>query len=179
MKISKKYMKKNNGFTLVELLAVIVILGLLALITIPTITNVMSKQKENLFYDQLSELIKASQNWATDNTTILANLISKCSDSYEISIDQLKNKEYDSSLNTEEYVSYLSDDFKNPKTKEQFTNDEIKVKVYKQSKNYLYCVDTEDCTDADFDENKSTASKICCDGQEFKERLEACLNTTN
>ena len=41
-------MVKNKGFTLVELLAVITILGLLAIITIPTVTNMMSKQKEKL-----------------------------------------------------------------------------------------------------------------------------------
>lgn len=168
-------MVKNKGFTLVELLAVITILGLLAIITIPTVTNMMSKQKEKLYYDQLNQLIRASQNWATDNTKFLANLTNKCSDTYIVSIDQLKNKTYDPTKNTEEYVSYLADDFKNPKTDEQFKNDEIKVNIYKQSKNYLYCVDTPDCSNASFDENKNTASKICCDGADFKGRIESCI----
>ena len=85
-------MMKNKGFTLVELLAVITILGLLAIITIPTVTNMMSKQKEKLYYDQLNQLIRVSQNWATDNTKFLVNLNNKCSDTYIVSIEQLKIK---------------------------------------------------------------------------------------
>ena len=49
---------RNYGFTLVELLAVIIILGLIAIITIPTIVNQLKENKEEL-YDAQIELIKA------------------------------------------------------------------------------------------------------------------------
>lgn len=48
---------KNKGFTLVELLAVIVILGLIALIAVPIVLNNIKKTKEDL-YDTQIELIK-------------------------------------------------------------------------------------------------------------------------
>ncbi len=44
MKRLKKLLKNQKGFTLVELLAVIVILGIIAAIAIPSIGNIIDKQ---------------------------------------------------------------------------------------------------------------------------------------
>lgn len=166
---------KNRGFTLIELLAVVTLLGILALITIPVITDTMSKNKEKLYYDQLNQLIRASQNWGTDNIAKLSSLNNKCGNTYTITLDQLKNKTYNSSINAEQYVSYIDDDFKNPKTQSPFSNSEISVNVYKQGKNYLYCVQMNGCNEARFDEYKDIASNICCTGDTFKSRLEGCI----
>ena len=89
---------KKKGFTLVELLAVITLLGLIALITIPAITNTMSKQKEKLYYDQLNQLILAAQNWGTDNIETLSTLNNKCSNDYTITLAQLRNESSNSNL---------------------------------------------------------------------------------
>lgn len=51
-------MHKNKAFTLVELLAVIVILGLIALITVPTVLNKLKSTNEDLYKTQI-KLIKA------------------------------------------------------------------------------------------------------------------------
>lgn len=57
---------KNKGFTLVELLAVIVILGLIALIAVPMVLNNIKKTKEDLYNTQI-ELIKAGAlSYVTD-----------------------------------------------------------------------------------------------------------------
>lgn len=45
----KRKMKNKKGFTLVELLAVIVILGVLLLIAVPSITSVINNSKKNTF----------------------------------------------------------------------------------------------------------------------------------
>ena len=44
-------MKNNKGFTLVELLAVIVIMGILMMIAIPSITKTIEKSRKDSFVD--------------------------------------------------------------------------------------------------------------------------------
>ena len=51
---------KNKGFTLVELLAVIVVLAIISLITIPTISGVVNKARLNSLKDSAYGLIDAS-----------------------------------------------------------------------------------------------------------------------
>ena len=53
-------MKKRNGFTLVELLGVIVVLAILALITIPTISNVINNMRIRALQNSAYGLIEAS-----------------------------------------------------------------------------------------------------------------------
>ena len=42
---------KKNGFTLVELLAIIIILGIIAIITVPVILDIIDKSKEGAIKD--------------------------------------------------------------------------------------------------------------------------------
>lgn len=57
---------QNKGFTLVELLAVIVILGLIALIAVPPVLNNIKTTKEDLYNTQI-DLIKAGAvSYVTD-----------------------------------------------------------------------------------------------------------------
>ena len=58
LKIKKKL--KEKGFTLVELLAVIVILGIILIITIPTILNVMGSAKKKSFEVYANKSIKSA-----------------------------------------------------------------------------------------------------------------------
>ena len=50
-------MRNKKGLTLVELLAVVVILGLIAIVTLSVVSNVIQKQQEKTYYSQLNQLI--------------------------------------------------------------------------------------------------------------------------
>jgi prepilin-type N-terminal cleavage/methylation domain-containing protein len=149
--------KMKKAFTLAELLAVIAILGIIALVVMPGITNTIKKQKDKIYYDQLSLLISASQNWVSDKNEDeeiyekLNNISGSCSSNITLTIEDLQR-----GYNNE----YISKDFKNPKTDEEFTD--LEVLIYQDKKNYIYCIETEECTDAN----------ICC--SKMEERLEGC-----
>lgn len=65
-------MKKNKGFTLVELLAVIVILGILAVVAVPNVNSLMNKSKNNMFCKKVESIESAAKYYAQDNLSNLA-----------------------------------------------------------------------------------------------------------
>lgn len=59
-------MNKNSGFTLVELLAVITILGLLLTIAVPKMNNVMNESKRNSFLGEAQAVYRTAKMKALD-----------------------------------------------------------------------------------------------------------------
>jgi len=57
----------KKAFTLVELLAVIILLGLLGLIIYPTVNGVINNNKQKLHDKQISELIRHGNTYSTEN----------------------------------------------------------------------------------------------------------------
>ena len=61
-------MKSTKGFTLVELLAVVAILSLLVIITLPNIMDLFNTAKRNSFSTELKNIYKSAQNqWMSDS----------------------------------------------------------------------------------------------------------------
>ena len=61
----------KKGFTLVELLAVIVILAAVSVIVFPAITTFVTKSKENLYEVQVKDIELASSKWELENKDLL------------------------------------------------------------------------------------------------------------
>ena len=60
-------MKNNKGFTLIELVAVIILVGLIVLIITPKITKVLKTQKMNIFKDSVEGIVKSVKEDAVNN----------------------------------------------------------------------------------------------------------------
>lgn len=60
----------KKGFTLVEILAVIVILGIIALITMPAITKIIDGSRADTFRISLESLLKVAKNDYQGNARI-------------------------------------------------------------------------------------------------------------
>ena len=97
-------MEKRKAFTLVELLAVIVILGIILAIAVPTITNIVNNTKISAIESDAKLLLKAALNKLTTdqslqvgdiNETTVSGLLGVSSSNYEtLTIKELNNALY-------------------------------------------------------------------------------------
>jgi len=65
---------KQKGFTLVEILAVITIIGILALITIPTVDSIIRGSKNDAYEVQKNSILASLKNWAASKTLTLPDV---------------------------------------------------------------------------------------------------------
>lgn len=66
-------MKNKKGFTLVELLAVIVILAVIMLIAVPVISNLIQKNKEKAYEAKMELILKQAKLYAKDNKILYSS----------------------------------------------------------------------------------------------------------
>ena len=137
----------KKGFTLVELLSVIVLIGLLLGIGVPGVMRISKKMKERSFNTKKEQIEQAATLWGQDNRTRLSKSTCKVLESgvekeyhcYKISIKELIEEDYlDNENNNSENIEY-----KNP-----IDNQDIQrmcVYVYKKNKRvYAYYTNKED-----------------------------------
>ena len=98
----------KKGFTLVELMGVIVLLSILIIIAVPAVTGVLKENKDKLYDSQIKTIETAAKNWASDEEN-LPKLPSngKCIIIY---------------ISTLKKGGYLDLDIKNPKTEKPFSD---------------------------------------------------------
>lgn len=114
--------KRIKGFTLVELLAVIVILSLLLLLAVTTVSSQFKNSKDELYDTQLNNIKLAAEMWGSDNKVKL-NSISDC---VSLTLGYLKDE------------GYVDANIKNTYTKELFKDDEVFVNITKETNRYKY-----------------------------------------
>ena len=114
--------KRIKGFTLVELLAVIVILSLLLLLAVTTVSSQFKNSKDELYDTQLNNVKLAAEMWGSDNKVKL-NSISDC---VSLTLGYLKDE------------GYVDANIKNTYTKELFKDDEVFVNITKETNRYKY-----------------------------------------
>lgn len=121
-------MKKNKGFTLVELLAVIIIVGVLSVISIVTVSRLIDKSRDTQLTQQKNTLSMAAESYLQSNRVFLPKSIGQ---TIVLQASTLKE------------AGYLKTNIKNSKGEDCMSNS--MVKVTKKSKNkydyvaYLYC----------------------------------------
>ena len=115
-------MKKRKGFTLAELLAVIVILGIITSITVPIVTNQIDKYKTKVCVTQYDNILNAARSYVADNLLAL-------SDSDIVTLSELGNKGY-----------IDASSLKDPVTKETISS-ELQIHIVKMGKKYKYYLD--------------------------------------
>jgi len=83
---------RKKGFTLVELLAVIIILGILLALTTPLINSVLNDARVNTYNKQIETLEDAAKRWGAENDNKLPDIGS--TSIITIDFDTLMNEGY-------------------------------------------------------------------------------------
>ena len=113
---------KKNGFTLVELTAVLIILSILGMIIIHIVENSINSGKNELYVAQLDSIKASLKKYAVSN---INSKIKNVGDNIFLSLYQLKIE------------NYLALDIKDPRTETLLPNDML-LRIHKESKNYTY-----------------------------------------
>ncbi|MBQ8131577.1 MAG: type II secretion system protein [Bacilli bacterium] len=121
MKRKYKKLRKSRGFTMVELLATIVILGILTTISIVAIQKVIVKAKDRYYISQENSMTAAGRNYAEKNTQYLPKISGQMT---QISLAELEKSKY---------ISTVMDYNKN-----KCSNEDSYVQIYKYENDYYY-----------------------------------------
>jgi len=120
-------MKKKKGFTLVELLGIIVILAVIILLIVPIVDTNLQNNKEELYTTQIENISLALKNWGAEN---MFNLPNDEGGAITVTLGQLKQ------------AGFIDEDVVNPITGECFPNDML-LTITKKGNNYEYEVLTD------------------------------------
>lgn len=119
---------EKKAFTLVELIAVVAILGLIALVVYPAVGSVIRNAREETYNDQVSVVINAAKNWSINNATKLSDDGSI----YSLSVDTLLEEGY-----------ITNDEVKDPRDSSKNLEGIVEIKYNNDTKSYDYTYNDE------------------------------------
>lgn len=121
----------KKGFTLVELLGVIVILAIISMIAVPLIDRSINKSDEDLYNTQINQIVKAAKNYYAEPENI-DGLPQNDEDSVTVTLEALQKG------------GYLPTEVDNPKTGEPFNPTLSYVTVTKKGNHFEYKATVDD-----------------------------------
>jgi len=119
----------KKGFTLVEVVATIVILAIIGAIVLPIVDSTIKENKEILYKSQLKEIEEATEKWAYKNMDLLPN----SGEVKTIKLEELKK------------AGFLPLDIRDPRDNKLLPND-LLITITFENNNYVFDVNEESGT---------------------------------
>ena len=113
----------KNGFTMIELLAVLVVLAVITAITVPVINNALKSSRESSYDRQLNTIIDGAKSYVAKN---IGNLPSS-GESKTITLRDLKDE------------GFVAEDITNPETKKLFA-DTMEIEISNNNGDIEYTI---------------------------------------
>ena len=113
---------KKNGFTLVEVLTVLVVLSVVVVTAVPIVGSTITQARERAYQTQILGIEEAAKTWAGEHI-----------------LDTPTVENPTKTLNLEDLVQmgYIEKDIINPKTKEPFRNVKVVITYEDGILNYM------------------------------------------
>lgn len=147
----------KKGLTLVELMAVIVILSLIALIITPNAISAINRYRDKMYETQLDNIISGAKNWAADMISERHCLICVPEDNLITDLDCSQGGEgcVEASMTSGKSTSvtlaeleddgYVKENLENPKTDKPFNRCLVVViTMNPNTKDYVYTIPNPD-----------------------------------
>ena len=139
----------RKGFTLIELIAVIVILGIILIVSVPSFSNAYKESKlksEEIFVERLSQSIDSYIKLNSDEIAFTSDGTANKEEegsTYQVNIWKsaitVQNVIDDKLISEEDFVNPGNKDYINPVTSRKSCNTTTaEIEVYKDS-DYVYC----------------------------------------
>lgn len=149
----------KKGFTLVELMAVIVIISIVALVGVTSITGVRKQMDKKLFEEKLNSAISSAEKWGEDNKDMLTPptiktigqlIVSNYYESEEAVNPTLYNYTKCSNSKTSQFGYFDGELCKNIVTNnvDNLIVNEISIKIFIKSKRVYACIEKTDTNKA-------------------------------
>ena len=142
----KSKLLNNKGFSMIEILAVVVILAVVSTIGIVSVTRIVDASKKHFYDSQQDQMVLAARAYAGDNRAILPRMIGQRT---EVKLEKLYEK------------NYIKETIKD-KNKEPCEPDKSFVSIYKVSateysyKGHLNCPACKDSTGFCYEETSNS-----------------------
>ncbi len=122
----------KKGFTLIELMAVMIILGIISFIAVPAVLNVLKQNNDDAYNIVISNIKLSMQNFKNDHPLL----------------NPAKGETLYMTLGMLKQENYLDDKVINPKTNEFIPNDML-LSIRNENGRYIYTVDMETGTETE------------------------------
>ncbi len=128
----------KKGFTLTEVLAVLVILGLLLAISFPAVNKQITKYRNKLLEHEKNDIVLAAKLWGSDNEELLPTT----TNDKVVTLQELENGTTDYGIIKLTYGDLVNKNYidrgQNPVTKKDILDDDFYVLITKNNNKWQY-----------------------------------------